>query len=404
MANHQLLFGRPLVADETLPPLSVTGALGGYTSGEAYDSELDINNSVGRCTLTVIENTLPPGARVFIDQLRKKVVVRWDAYTPPVETVQLVPNGDFEAGDDGRWSLGPGWTIGSGADYPVQDGTHSARFKDYKGTSDMVLASVPAKTNDYIKIDAMIQHGASSEGNVGARVSLIWRAEDGRELDRNWGNYISSGSKGAWKTSTAEGYGPGDARYVSVVLSAKRSRQNHGLFVDKIMWNHEYAVGQEDDSDYSLYIKVRDGANRVAYWRGSIGIDATYVIAQLYPLSVYDTAAACMPSTSLSFGAGANLLDYAAAGMPGIVSLTSRTATLRIAVLEETSSITGMPHVAALSRQSAVSRVVLPQEDYSKASVPTINGGTSSKDVVRASGGIDNTKAGMPTIYGMTQT
>lgn len=282
MANHQLLFGRPLVADETLPPLSVTGALEGYTSGEAYDSELDINNSVGRCTLTVIESTLPPGARVFIDQLRKKVVVRWDAYTPPVETVQLVPNGDFEAGDDGRWGLGPGWTIGSGADYPVQDGTHSARFKDYKGTSDMVLASVPAKTNDYIKIDAMIQHGASSEGNVGARVSLVWRAEDGRELDRNLGNYISSGSKGAWKTSTAKGYGPGDARYVSVVLSAKRSRQNHGLFVDKIVWNHKYTLGTNTDTAYYVRLRVTDSINRQAEWAGAIPVSQIMLFSQLY--------------------------------------------------------------------------------------------------------------------------
>lgn len=296
MANHQILFGRPLMADEVLPALSVTGVLGEYTPEEAYDSELDINNSVGRCTLTVVESTLPPGHRVFIDQLRKKVVVRWDAYTPPIETTRLVPNGDFEAGDDGQWLLGNGWVIGTGEDFPVQDGTHSLRFKDYKGTSDCVLTDVPAKVNDRIKITATIQHGASSSGNVGARVSLIWRDKGGRELQRDWGNYISSGSKGAWKESSAEGYGPGEVATVQAVISAKRSRQNHGLFVDKVMWDHSYVVGQNGDDLYYLHVRVRDSLNREAEWRGYIEEAANVWISQLYPVHHRDLASVRGPA------------------------------------------------------------------------------------------------------------
>lgn len=410
MANHFRLYGRPLMADEVADGLSVTGVLEGYTAGEAYESRLSINNPVGRCTVEVIESTLPSGAAVRVDNITKEVVVKWAAFTEVVDEETLVPNGDFEAGDDGTWvpgggSNGEGWSIGTGSDYDTDSGVYSARFANIKtGGSDLLNPLIPAEVNDYIRCTAEVQQGASSKGKAGARVSIIYRKEDGTELQRNWGNMVSSGSNGNWHQSVAEGAAPKDTKYVQVVLSAFRSKQNKPLWVDTVKWNHKYVLGQEDDSDYYLYIKVTDGANRVAYWRGGIGIDATYIIAQLYPIPVYDDALAHMPSAQLTLGAGANLPDYVAAGMPGVVSLTSRSAVLRIAVPEDTSSIAGMPYIAGLSRQSVLNRLVLPKEDYSKTSMPTINGGTSSKVVVRTSGYIDNTKTSMPTIYGMTKT
>ncbi|QGH45073.1 tail fiber protein [Bacteriophage Titan-X] len=410
MANHFRLFGRPLMADEVAPALSVTGQLEGYTMGEAYESRLSINNSIGRCTVEVLESNLPPGAFVRVDNVNKEVVVKWAAFVKVEEEETIVPNGDFENGDDGTWAKGggnngEGWSIGTGADYDTYDGAYSARFADVKtGGSDLLLPIIPAKLNDYIRLQAQVQQGASSKGHAGARCSIIYRDSDGRELQRNLGNLVKSGSNGAWNVSVAEGGAPKDTVGVQVVLSAYRSKENKPLWVDAVTWNHKYTLGQDDDSDYSLYIKVTDGANRVAYWRGGIGIDATYVIGQLYPVPVYDDAIAHMPSAQLNLGAGANLLDYATASMPGVVSMSSRSAVLRIAVLEETSSLAGMPYIAGLSQQSVVNRLVLPKEDYTKTSMPTIYGGTSSKVVVRTSGYIDNTKTGMPTIYGMTKT
>lgn len=406
MANHFRLYERPLMADETEAALTVTGLLEGYTSGEAYESRLQINNSIGRCTVEIVEANLPPGAAVRVDNVTKEVVVKWDAFEVVAEELNAVPNGDFEEGDNGQWSLGNGWSIEAGG---AETGTFSGVFRNFKGISNIESVRLPYTPGTPITGQCRFQQGASSKGNLTGRVLLIWCDANGNMLPGGegvsftGGDLIRSGSNGEWKTSTVTGASR-EAAMVAIGFSCNRRKQNKLARVDNFTWNHKYTLGQEDDSDYSLYIKVTDGLNRTAYWRGVIGIDATYVIAQLYPVPVYDAAIAHMPSARMNLGAGANLLDYAAASMPGVVSLSSRSVILRIAVLEETSSLAGMPHIAGLSQQSAVKRLVLPKEDYSKAGMPTINGGTSSKVVVRTSGYIDNTKAGMPTIYGMTKT
>ncbi|UZV39776.1 tail fiber protein [Xanthomonas phage NED111] len=296
MANHFRLYGRPLMADEVADGLSVTGVLEGYTAGEAYESRLSINNPVGRCTVEVIESTLPSGAAVRVDNITKEVVVKWAAFTEVVDEETLVPNGDFEAGDDGTWvpgggSNGEGWSIGTGSDYDTDSGVYSARFANIKtGGSDLLNPLIPAEVNDYIRCTAEVQQGASSKGKAGARVSIIYRREDGTELQRNWGNMVSSGSNGNWHQSVAEGAAPKDTKYVQVVLSAFRSKQNKPLWVDTVKWNHKYVLGQNDDSSYFLSIKVTDGLNRVAYWSGRIEEQGIYVTSKLYPFYQFDAA------------------------------------------------------------------------------------------------------------------
>lgn len=271
MPNHIRLFERPLVADEVQPALMVTGMLPGYTAGDAYEGRLPILNSIGKCTVEVLESTLPPGAFVRVDNITKEAVVKWSAYKEEEESISLVPGGDFEDGDAGSWSLGNGWSIGSGPDYDVKSGSYSARFAGVKTKgSDMVSPRVPAKVNDYIRVTAQVQQGASAKGNAGARVSLIYRNAEGAELLRLWGNLASSGSGGAWNASTAEGAAPADTATVEVVISAYRNRENFALWVDDVVWNHKYTLGQESDDGYFLYLKVTDSLNRVAYWKGNI--------------------------------------------------------------------------------------------------------------------------------------
>lgn len=405
MPNHIRLFERPLVADEVLPALMVMGVLPDYTPEAAYEGRLPILNSVGKCTVEVLESTLPPGAFVRVDNITKEVVVKWAAYKEEEESVSVVPGGDFEDGGTEGWYLGPGWSIGTGPDYDVKSGTYSARFAGVKTKgSDLISPRVPAKVNDYIRVTAQVQQGASAKGNAGARVSLIYRNEEGSELLRLWGNLITSGSNGAWKETIAEGAAPAGTATVEVVLSAYRNRENHALWVDDVVWNHKYTVGQDNDNDYYLRIKVTDSANRDAYWSGSIGIEATYVIGQLYPVPVYDSARAYTPSAVIRPGAGAVLQDYSVTSMPGIVSLSRLTATIRVPVIEDSPAIADAPRIVGMFSQSAVNRVVLPKEDYVEASMPILVEGTSAKVVVRTSGYVDSTKTGMPSIIGITKT
>ena len=285
MPNHIRLFERPLVADEVLPALMVTGALPDYTPEAAYEGRLPILNSVGKCTVEVLESTLPPGAFVRVDNITKEVVVKWAAYKEEEEPISLVPGGDFEDGDSGSWSLGNGWSIGTGPDYDVKSGTYSARFAGVKtGGSDMVSPRVPAKVNDYIRVSAQVQQGASAKGNAGARVSLIYRNADGAELLRLWGNLVTSGKNGAWNASTAEGAAPADTATVEVVISAYRHRENFALWVDDVVWNHKYTLGQDKDEDFFLRIMVTDSLNRSAVWAGGLWQESVIVMSGLYPL------------------------------------------------------------------------------------------------------------------------
>ena len=282
MANHFRLYGRPLVVDEVASTLSVTGELEGYTEGEAYQSRLSINNSIGRCTVKILESTLPPGAVVRVDNITKEVVVKWAAYTEVVEEETLVPNGDFELGDDGTWYLGPGWEIG---EFDCYDGTTSARFANEKTKgSDVVSPLIPAKLNDYIRLTGQVQQGGSSKGNAGARVSLIYSDAAGAELQRNSGNLVTSGKDGNWNLSTAEGGAPAGTAGVRAVVSAYRNKQNRPLFVDQIKWNHKYVLGQNDDSYYFLSIQVTDAENRIAYWKGNVEEYGLFLTSSLLPM------------------------------------------------------------------------------------------------------------------------
>lgn len=295
MASHFRLYGRPLHVDEIEAAMTVTGELEGYTAGEAYESRLSINNSVGRCTVEVLQSTLPPGAFVRVDNITKEVVVKWAAYTEVTEEISLVPNGDFEDGDDGTWfpgggNNGEGWSIGTGEDYDTYSGVYSARFANVKTKgSDLLLPVVPAKVNDFIRLTGMVQQGASSAGNAGARVSLIYYDANGVDLQRNNGNLVTSGKDGNWKQSVAEGGAPAGTAGVRALLSAYRNKENRALWMDKIEWNHKYTLGQDDDSTYTLSIKVTDSLNRVAYWNGTVEEYGVFLTSGLYPFYVFES-------------------------------------------------------------------------------------------------------------------
>lgn len=272
MANHFRLFSRPLMADDTATVMTITGVLEDYLVGEAYESRLDINNSIGRCTVEILgESSLPPGASVRVDNVTKEVVVKWAAHEE-VEGERDVPNGSFEDGDDGTWNKGAGWTIGTGAGYSTQSGTYSARFASVTTAgSELLGVPVPAQPGDSIRLVGQVAQGASSKGNAGAQVALVFTNLSGSTLLRKDGGMVSSSSGGAWKPSVAEETAPANTAFVQVVVKAFRKSENKPLWVDSLRWDHTYTIGQNDDGEtYFLSIKVTDAENRTAYWSGSI--------------------------------------------------------------------------------------------------------------------------------------
>lgn len=272
MTGHFRISEKPLGDEEFVPALSVTGDLGDYFIRQAFEGRLQINNAVGRCTVKVVESTLPPGAAIRVDNLTREVVVKWAAYEELIDEINLVPGGDFEEGADSGWSMGPGWSIGTGPDYETDSGVYSARFADVKTKgSNMVGPRVRARVNDYIRLVARVQQGASAKGNAGARAGLLFFDSAGVTLQQQEGNMVSSGSGGAWKDSVAEGGAPADTHSVAAVISAYRTREGYPLWVDNLKWNHQYVVGAAEDEPYFLQLEVTDGLNRTALWSGYIG-------------------------------------------------------------------------------------------------------------------------------------
>ncbi|UVB03024.1 hypothetical protein IVIADoCa2_47 [Xanthomonas phage vB_Xar_IVIA-DoCa2] len=290
MANHFRLYERPLMADETEAALTVTGVLEGYTSGEAYESRLQINNSIGRCTVEIVEANLPPGAAVRVDNVTKEVVVKWDAFEVVAEELNAVPNGDFEEGDNGQWAFGNGWSIEAGG---AETGTFSGVFQNFKGISSIESVRLPYTPGTPIKGQCRFQQGASSKGNLVGRALLIWCDANGNMLPGGegvsftGGDLIRSGSNGEWKTSTVTGASR-EATMVAIGFNCNRKKQNKLARVDNFTWNHKYTLGQVGDDVYFLHIKVTDSLNRVAYWKGNIEEYGVFLTSQLYPFYVVE--------------------------------------------------------------------------------------------------------------------
>lgn len=146
-----------------------------------------------------------------------------------------VVNGTFESGDV-DWTKGTGWTINSG-DQPFQ-GSWSAKFS-FTGTSNLDSQNdVPVTPGQSITCSAMVQQGASSAGQAGAKVILVWLDGSGAEVSTSEGNLVDSASGGAWKMSTVTATAPAGAERVFARVSAFRNSGSNPLWVDNVLWNY----------------------------------------------------------------------------------------------------------------------------------------------------------------------
>ena len=286
MATHIQLFGKPLAFSPDFPPLSVVGVLPNYTSGVAYEGRLDIINAIGKCKVEFVSGQLPPGYRLYVDNFAEQVVLDWPAYSDPLGEPSPVPNGNFEAGDDGSWTMDYGWSIDE--DNDPRTGSWNARL--IKTGDNMMLRGTPVPVpaaGFNVIATGYIQQGASAEDRARCRMELVWRAGDGTELQREESRLVRDGDGGDWSDEqtlvTAEGITPINAATIAVEFRGWRTVSKRSLGVDDVTWNVPYAQGTNSDEEFYLTLKVTDSANRVAYWSGILGEDYLYLTSKPYP-------------------------------------------------------------------------------------------------------------------------
>lgn len=280
MTSPLILFNRSS-ADRLagLPPLSVTGALPGYSFDVAYTGRLQINNAVGDCTVEILpDSQLPDGYSVWVDNATHEVVVQFPAYTPAPVYVP-VQNGGMEEGPAGV-SCGAGWKVGQYPGLGTITGLWSAAYTG-AGQASITWPRERVKKGDTITASIDIRQGASDAGAVGGSVVLYFYDMYGSLIGDFPGNGVWSGSGSSTAASNVTASAPADG-YACVGASATRKRQNKPLYVDNARWNLVTTAGIAGDVDIFLHVRVRDSAGRTADWSGWIAEKFVYYTSNLY--------------------------------------------------------------------------------------------------------------------------
>jgi hypothetical protein len=151
---------------------------------------------------------------------------------PPVNTE--ITNAGFESGDT-DWTKGTGWTINASGAY---QGSWAAQYS-FTGTSDILNDDAAAVTpGQSITAACMVQQGASSAGQAGARIILVWLTAGDVVISTSLGTEVNTGSGGAWGQSTITAVAPATAAKVKVGARAFRSSGGDPLWVDVFTWNY----------------------------------------------------------------------------------------------------------------------------------------------------------------------
>lgn len=155
---------------------------------------------------------------------------------PPVNTA--IDNPGFESGDN-DWTKGADWAIVNdagdafqGSWLAVYDGNGTANLD-----SDSIVAVVPGKS---ITALCMVDQGAASAGDAGARVALRWLTSADVEISISLGTNITSGSDGTYVQSSVTGVAPATAAKVHVRVIAFSDGSD--VRVDNVSWNYATAA------------------------------------------------------------------------------------------------------------------------------------------------------------------
>lgn len=260
--------------------LGTTGTLANHSPGAAYSSSFNVTNRVGNITAELVSATpsLPAGWTLTPNQTTGAVTLAWPAATP----AGTLPNLGFEAGNDGSWQLGNRWTIDTMA--LVDTGTQSAKY-DGPGQSSLTHAqAVPVTPGTSITASARISKGTTREDFSGGAVVLQWLDAAGTPISFSVGNVVNTGSS-AFQTSTVTATAPAGAALVRLAVSGSRDpkgRSGDKVYVDNVSWNHSYAIGGGQTTDYAVVIRVRDGRGCQATLSQTIPQGAPQTLALLH--------------------------------------------------------------------------------------------------------------------------
>lgn len=325
MANHLFLFGKPLGKPRELPDLEVTGTLPGYKVGIEYEGKLSILNSVGRCKVDIVESDLPPGAYAVVDQIAKKVVVRWPAYQPPTIEETSIVNGDFNTGDLSGWQPTSKWqvakydTTGVGltgwewdnarainnypdhaTEYPL--GNKAAFYTAPDSIGSLVSISYPVSYGQTITAKSTWDQGPSNKRNNSEYTVLRFSDDNGNPRGSEvLGNVIHDLTNTQLHTSSVSAAVPFGATKMTVILRVERRRYARPVVVDNVKVSGlSYSVGNLDpDKVFSVTLRVTDSLNRVALWSGEIHPysaewDGSWDVFTIGP-GIYSTEAPSVP-------------------------------------------------------------------------------------------------------------
>ncbi len=155
---------------------------------------------------------------------------------PPIVATPIV-NPGFESGS-ANWTLGGGWTVGAFGAGTAFTGSQSAQF-NLTGTGNIDSTTTGVVTpGQSITASCMVQQGASSAGQAGARVVIVWTTAANVYISQTDGNLVDNASGGAWLQSTATGIAPAGAGKAYVRAAAFRLSGSSPLWVDTFTWNH----------------------------------------------------------------------------------------------------------------------------------------------------------------------
>lgn len=154
---------------------------------------------------------------------------------PPAQPDQ-VTNGGFESGATG-WALDSGFSIGQFGDGTHFQGTWSLQWDltgEGRATNNNATEVIPGQT---INASCQVQQGASSSGQAGARVEVLWYDASDEFLSSSTGNMVNSTSNQNWKQSVVAAVAPAGAAFARFSVFAFRTGGGDELWVDNCSWD-----------------------------------------------------------------------------------------------------------------------------------------------------------------------
>lgn len=282
---HFRLFNKPAafaIEDAGKHKMWIDGIYEDYYPAEPYEGYVQVHGNVGLMTVRIVDSNLPPGASVYIDQVLRRVIVKWAKYSPPTQEVTEVPNGSFRDGP-AYWE-----TTGDGTPIRFDDwspnNAKSATYHDRKGEYIFVGAWAPVSSvNRQIEIKAKVEHGKSSKGNASCAIGLAWYNEDRQLVRYDWGNEVNNGGKGRWyDTSRKSPSSDRDIKFVRPAVKFNRKKQNHPIHIGQITWDHAYVQGYDEDEQLFVEVEVTDSVQNKARHRGIIDENNFWITSQPY--------------------------------------------------------------------------------------------------------------------------